>query len=128
MTTTLQVNEYHSGAMETALYGSSVADLTLDLNHAELADLMKLVYAVTGLAGEGGELANKLKKVIRDDGGRLTEERRSQMRKELGGVLWYAAATATELGINLSDVCQENLDILQSRQERNVIHGDGDDR
>src|SRR5580700_5876414 len=84
-----------------------------------------LAYPALGLAGEAGEVA---KKAIRDDGGRVGEERRAAMAKELGDVLWYVAQLATELGLDLDAVAQGNLDKLLSRQRRGVLSGSGDDR
>jgi NTP pyrophosphatase (non-canonical NTP hydrolase) len=87
-----------------------------------------LTYPALGLAGEAGEFADHAKKVIRDDGGEVTDERREAMAKELGDVLWYVAQLASELGLDLDEVAQTNLDKLLSRQRRGVISGDGDDR
>ncbi|MCW2970542.1 MAG: hypothetical protein JWO23_1669 [Solirubrobacterales bacterium] len=66
--------------------------------------------------------------MIRDDGGTLTDERRRAMSKELGDVLWYVAQIATELGLDLDEVAQANLEKLLSRQRRGVLSGSGDDR
>ena len=87
-----------------------------------------LAYPALGLAGEAGEVANQAKKVIRDDGSELTEERRAAMSKELGDVLWYVAQLATELDLDLDAVAAENLEKLASRQRRGVLHGAGDER
>ena len=87
-----------------------------------------LTYPALGLAGEAGEFADHAKKVIRDDGGVVTPERREAMAKELGDVLWYVAQLASELELELEDVAQGNLDKLFSRQRRGVLSGSGDDR
>ena len=87
-----------------------------------------LAYPALGLAGEAGEVAEHAKKAIRDDAGRLTEERRAAMSKELGDVLWYTAQLATELELDLDAVAADNLEKLLSRQRRGVLHGAGDDR
>ena len=86
-----------------------------------------LSYTALGL-GEVGEVQGKIKKIIRDDGGIVTDEKRVAIKKELGDVLWYVAQTATELGLSLSDIALVNLDKLNSRKERGVITGSGDDR
>ncbi len=86
------------------------------------------MYPALGLAGEAGEVCEHFKKALRDDGGVLTDERRQAVAKELGDVLWYVAAIATELGLSLGEVGQGNLEKLLSRQRRGVIKGDGDDR
>ncbi len=87
-----------------------------------------LAYPALGLAGEAGEVAEHAKKAIRDDGGAVSEERRSAMAKELGDVLWYVAQLASELGLDLDEVAQVNLDKLLSRQRRGVLSGSGDER
>jgi NTP pyrophosphatase (non-canonical NTP hydrolase) len=87
-----------------------------------------LAYPALGLAGEAGEVAEHAKKAIRDDGGEVTDERRAAMAKELGDVLWYVAQLATELGLDLDDIAQSNLDKLLSRQQRGVLSGSGDER
>jgi len=87
-----------------------------------------LAYPALGLAGEAGEVAEHAKKAIRDDGGSVGEERKAAMSKELGDVLWYVAQLATELGLDLNEVAEQNLEKLFSRQRRGVLSGDGDDR
>jgi NTP pyrophosphatase (non-canonical NTP hydrolase) len=87
-----------------------------------------LAYPALGLAGEAGEVAEHAKKAIRDDGGSVTEERRAAIAKELGDVLWYVAQIASELGLELEDIAQGNLDKLLSRQRRGVLSGSGDER
>ncbi|MBI4185606.1 nucleoside triphosphate pyrophosphohydrolase family protein [Candidatus Berkelbacteria bacterium] len=87
-----------------------------------------LVYPTLGLAGEAGEVANKVKKIMRDDGGTLTDTKRSEIQQELGDVLWYTAAIATELGLSLGTVAEENLNRLADRQARGVLRGSGDNR
>jgi NTP pyrophosphatase (non-canonical NTP hydrolase) len=87
-----------------------------------------LTYPALGLAGEAGEVAEHAKRVIRDDGARVTEERREAMCKELGDVLWYTAQLASELELDLDEIAAGNLEKLFSRQQRGVLHGAGDDR
>ena len=87
-----------------------------------------LAYSALGLNGESGEVAELVKKMLRDDGGLLTDERRGRLRKELGDVLWYVAAAARDAGLSLEDVAAGNIAKLRSRQRRGVLGGDGDDR
>jgi NTP pyrophosphatase (non-canonical NTP hydrolase) len=87
-----------------------------------------LAYPALGLVGEAGEVAEHAKKAIRDDGGNVSDERRTAMSKELGDVLWYVAQLASELGLDLDAIAQGNLDKLLSRQRRGVLSGSGDDR
>lgn len=88
-------------------------------------------YLALGLCSEAGEVADKLKKLIRDNETQL--EKLSFVQKqniiaELGDVLWYVAMLAYELDYSLSDVAYYNIEKLESRQERGVIGGSGDDR
>jgi NTP pyrophosphatase (non-canonical NTP hydrolase) len=87
-----------------------------------------LLYPTLGLCGEAGEVAEKIKKMVRDDGGVLSEERRQALQKELGDVLWYVAQIATEARLDLDEIASANIAKLTSRQERQVLQGSGDDR
>ena len=86
------------------------------------------IYPVLGLCGESGEIAEKIKKVIRDEGGIVSEHKREEIKKELGDVLWYISQIATELGLSLDAVAKLNIEKLRSRLERNKIFGSGDNR
>lgn len=86
------------------------------------------VYPVLGLMGEAGEVSEKIKKLFRDHGGKLTKDYKLEIAKELGDVLWYLAQLSTELGLKLSDVVEMNIQKLASRKVRSTIHGDGDNR
>jgi NTP pyrophosphatase (non-canonical NTP hydrolase) len=87
-----------------------------------------LTYPALGLAGEAGEVAEHVKRTIRDDAGVVGDDRRDAISKELGDVLWYLTQLASELGLELEDVARDNLEKLFSRQRRGVITGSGDDR
>ena len=87
-----------------------------------------LVYPVLGLVNEAGEVAGKIKKLMRDDEGQLTQERFDDIVSELGDVLWYVTAVADDLGISLSNVFYDNFTKIKSRKERNMIKGSGDNR
>lgn len=86
------------------------------------------VYPTLGLVGEAGEVAEKIKKIFRDDDGILTDERKDLIKKELGDVLWYLSQIATEMELDLEDIAQSNLTKLLSRLERDKLTGDGDNR
>lgn len=86
------------------------------------------IYPTLGLAGESGEVAEKIKKIIRDDGGSVSAEKREEIAKELGDVLWYVAQIAAELGLSLENVAQGNLEKLSSRAARMKLGGSGDNR
>lgn len=85
-------------------------------------------YPTLGLAGETGEVVEKIKKLFRDDNGKLTPERKADLEKELGDVLWYLAQIATDAGIQFEDVAKGNIEKLLSRKARGKITGDGDNR
>jgi len=87
-----------------------------------------LLYPTLGLCGEAGEVADKVKKVMRDHGGQIDDSRREDLAFELGDVLWYVAQLATELGLDLDAIAAANLTKLASRAARNVIGGSGDRR
>ncbi|MCR4314458.1 MAG: nucleoside triphosphate pyrophosphohydrolase family protein [Candidatus Uhrbacteria bacterium] len=109
----MNFSEYQEKASTTALY-PSVGN--------------NLYYPALGLGGEVGEVLNKIKKVMRDHGGTVSNEYREMLRGELGDVLWYVAALARELNLDLNDIAQANLEKLFSRKERGTLSGDGDNR
>jgi NTP pyrophosphatase (non-canonical NTP hydrolase) len=78
--------------------------------------------------GEAGEIQGKIKKIIRDDGGRITHEHVEEIKKELGDLLWYISSMCDGLGITLESVATANIEKLKSRRERNTLHGSGDNR
>jgi NTP pyrophosphatase (non-canonical NTP hydrolase) len=106
----MNINTYQQHASETAIYKD------------------KLIYPTLGLAGEAGEIANKVKKILRDNSGNLQESVREDLICELGDVLWYVAALATDLNVELSEVANKNIEKLNSRKNRGTIGGSGDNR
>lgn len=112
----MTLDEYQQRARETALYPQ----------HAQV------LYPSLKLAGEAGEVAEKLGKLIRDEGyvpgADLDEAQRDALVKELGDVLWYVANLAADLGVPLDTVGARNLAKLADRKQRGVIGGSGDDR
>lgn len=110
--------EYQRESRETAIYPFA----------NEIGSYEGLSYAALGLAGEAGEVAGKVKKIFRDDGGTITEERAAAILDELGDVFWYAARIADHLEALMSAVAQANLDKLFSRKQRGVLQGSGDNR
>jgi NTP pyrophosphatase (non-canonical NTP hydrolase) len=107
------MDTYQLAALKTSLYPRGIEGLAA---------------VVLGLNGEAGEVAEHVKKTIRDDNGMLSHERRDKMLKELGDALWYISQIATHLGEELSTVAKANLDKLASRQARGVLNGSGSDR
>lgn len=107
-------DEYQKESTKTALYSRE---------HNQ-----HLYYLTLGLVGEAGEIANKIKKIIRDENGVLSDEKRELVKGELGDVLWYMSQLATEMGLSFDTVAAENLKKLFSRLERGKIQGSGDTR
>tara|TARA_R110002020_G_scaffold23960_4_gene79287 strand:- start:4082 stop:4405 length:324 start_codon:yes stop_codon:yes gene_type:complete len=107
----MNMNEYQKKAKKTAIYPEEI----------------NVFYPAFGLAGEAGEICNKLKKVLRGDEIPM-QKTKGDLEKELGDVLWYVANLASDLDLALDDVASKNIDKLQDRQDRNVLKGDGDDR
>lgn len=109
----MTLNEYQEAARKTAIYPNQGNNI---------------VYPTLGLCGEAGEVAEKIKKVIRDEEGAVTPEKALELRKEIGDVLWYVANLALEIGCTLETIGEENIAKLKSRQERSRLHGSGDNR
>ena len=86
------------------------------------------IYATLGLSGETGEVAEKIKKIIVNKNGVISEESKKEIKKELGDVLWYLSQLATELNLSLEEVAEENVRKIYDRMERGVLKGDGDNR
>lgn len=105
-------NDYQEDCLKTAVY----------------PDEYKVIYTTLGLSGEAGEVADKVKKIYRDDNGVISEEKKKEIAKEIGDVLYYCAALCSDLGISLDTVARMNIDKLFSRLERGVLHGSGDNR
>lgn len=80
------------------------------------------------MVGESGEVAEKVKKVLRDQGGVVTDEARKNIALELSDVCWYMAVLADELGYSLSEIFEMNEEKLTSRKQRGVLSGSGDNR
>ncbi|HWP61584.1 MAG TPA: nucleoside triphosphate pyrophosphohydrolase family protein [Candidatus Paceibacterota bacterium] len=94
----------------------------------EKGDEYALMYFCMGLAGEAGELIEKIKKVIRNDSGVMSNEKREQIKYELGDVLWYLSQLARMSNVSLDDVATGNIAKLADRAKRGVIKSEGDAR
>lgn len=86
------------------------------------------IEKILGLVGEAGETAEKIKKILRDKDGKASKQDRVLITKELGDILWYVASIARYLGIPLSEVAELNIKKLESRRQRDKLHGEGDER
>lgn len=106
------VNEYQRKIEQFAIYPENQA----------------IVYLALGLASEAGEVAGKIKKVLRDDSGIFSDDAKLAILDELGDVMWYLSMLVTEMGIDMSDVLAENYYKLEFRQKRGFLRGSGDNR
>lgn len=88
----------------------------------------EFLHLVLGLVGESGEIAEKVKKIVRDHDSNLEKVDVEDLKKELGDVLWYVAVLADFFELKLDDVAQTNVEKLLSRKERGVLKGSGDNR
>ncbi len=111
----MELSDYQKKSRETAVY----------LNAGN-----NFIYPTLGLAGETGEVVEKIKKLMRNEGvmssSDISQEKKDEIKKEMGDVLWYLAQLATEFGMSLDDVATYNIEKLLSRKERGVLHSEGD--
>lgn len=130
----LTFNQYEEQAIVTKIYDTNIRkfitslDIPLVENQERLRKILCFIYPVLGMLGEAGEVAEKLKKILRDGSFEINEEEKILLLKEIGDVQWYVADSAQELGSSASEVAQINIDKLRSRRERNVLQGSGDTR
>ena len=111
----MNANEYQEWTRSVAIYPNDTEEEAVS-------------YTVLGLVGEAGEIANKYKKVLRDDGGKISLVKIQELRDEVGDVAWYLARLADELGVTLEQLFQRNHDKLEERKSRNTLQGSGDNR
>lgn len=105
----MEIRYYQNRAKLTAVYPKQTI-------------INNLLYLVLGLAGETGEVANDIKKLIRDDNGILTDGRKDQIIDEMGDVLWYLAMLCFEVDTTLETVATRNIAKLRKRQRSNTLH------
>lgn len=110
----MNFSEYQEAAMVTKTYPQESS--------------LWLTYPTLGLAGEAGEVANKVKKIFRDNNGEASEEVIAIISDELGDVLWYIAGICDDLGLDMDQVAKNNILKLKDRKGRGVIKGSGDNR
>lgn len=108
----MNFSEYQQAAAKTAIYPRRYA----------------IEYLSLGLSGETGELCGKIAKVFRDRQGDFTDETIAAIAAEAGDCLWMLSQLATEVGLDLGEIAQGNLDKLRDRQARGVLGGSGDKR
>lgn len=108
----MNFKEYSEAALSTAL----------NLNKDDI------IYPTLGMCGESGEVAEKVKKIIRDKNSVCDENDKHALAKEIGDVLWYINRFAWSIGYELEEIAQMNIDKLKDRERRNVLSGSGDNR
>lgn len=111
----MQFDEYQQLASKTALFDKDDKEYILML-------------ICLGIAGEGGEILEKVKHLVRDDKGVVTDDRRDGIKKEIGDVLWYLSQLARELGLSFDDIAKANIEKTHSRLERGMLKSEGDNR
>jgi len=108
----MHLDEYQDAALRTAIY----------------AERHRVIYPALGLASEAGEVAGKVKKVLRDQDGDFAQAPIEAIKDELGDVLWYVAVLAADLGLSLEQIAADNVAKLAARRQRGTIGGAGDQR
>jgi NTP pyrophosphatase (non-canonical NTP hydrolase) len=108
----MEIKEYQERAIATAIYGVGNA----------------IIYPTLGICGEAGEVSEKVKKTLRDSSGEFSDEKKLEIAKEIGDVIWYCNALARDIGYDLESIMIMNLHKLESRKDRGVISGSGDNR
>ncbi len=111
----MEFDEYQKLASRTALFAKDDKEYILML-------------ICLGIAGESGEILEKVKHLVRDDKGVVTPERREGIKKEIGDVLWYLSQLARELDLSFDEIADANIKKLTSRLERDMLNSEGDDR
>ena len=109
----MDLNHYQRESRKTALYPNVGSNP---------------IYPTLGLVGEAGEVADKVKKILRDKKGVFDEQSKDAIKFELGDVLWYISQLSSELGYELDEIANSNLQKLNSRKMRGQIQGSGDNR
>lgn len=109
----MTLNQYQLNALKTA---------------ADKSKHNEFFHLVLGLTGEAGEIAEKVKKLVRDHNSDLSKLDKNDMAKELGDVLWYVATLAHFLDFSLEEIGDRNIKKLADRQKRGQLAGSGDDR
>ncbi len=119
-------NEYQKEAVRLGISLDKFKELYPD-TPKDVIQMLAVAYDGLGL-GEAGEVQGKIKKIIRDNGGVITDEAREAIKGELSDILWYLASMSHNLGYNLSEIATHNINKLQDRRKRGVLHGSGDNR
>ena len=113
----MKMNEFQKQAIDFALYPENI----------------EVIYTALGLAGEAGEVCEKIKKIIRSGKDIRTEAKynfvfRGEVAKEIGDCLWYIANICNDFNFNMETIAKMNIDKLEDRRKRGILHGEGDNR
>lgn len=109
----MKFDDYQQKSKKTAIYPA--------IGH-------RVIYPTLGLVNEAGEVAGKIKKIFRDQKGKISDKNIEDLKGELGDVLWYVAQVCSELGLSMGEVAEYNMKKLTSRLDRDVLGGSGDNR
>ena len=109
----MDFKEYQKLSRETAIYPGAGKNF---------------IYPALGLAGETGEVAEIIKRVLRDNNNLIDDRVKAELTKELGDVLWYLSQLATETGLSFDEIASKNIEKLQDRKNRGALHGKGNNR
>lgn len=120
--------EYQDKTDATAVYPEAIRRGVQQLSLEDAHRLLRIQYCTLKLNGEAGEVAEHIGKALRDDFGLITHERRAELEKEIGDVMWYVSQLCTELELDLGLVMQANIAKLAKRQQEGTLHGEGSNR
>lgn len=130
----MNFKDYESKAEAIDIATPQIDDYVNNLNISDytkaknLCELLQITYMILGLAGEAGELANKLKKIIQDNKGVISPENMLELAKENGDCTWYNARLFNKLKFTFEEGAQMNIDKLLKRADTNTLKGSGDNR
>ena len=118
--------EYQKEAVKLKISLNKFKELHPDIPK-DVIEILAIAYDGLGL-GEAGEVQGKIKKIIRDNGGIITNEAKMGIMAELSDILWYIASICENLGIKMENVATYNIEKIQDRKRRSVLNGSGDNR
>lgn len=105
-------------------YQDDVQELAI----TKLTGIHEVMYSTLGILGEAGEISEKIKKIVRDKHGIISEEDKQLLGKETGDVLFYIAKFLSDIGLDFETIAMENIQKCRDRETRGVVSGSGDNR
>jgi len=120
--------DYQVRARDFAIYDKGIDEFISNASPDDLRAMCRLLYSTLGLCNEAGEVAGKVKKLLRDKAGKLDDEATVAIADEVGDTLWYAADLASNLRVSLAEIAHHNIAKLRDRKQRDALKGDGDKR